>query len=210
MTSASSNQSASSPPRLAPLIGAAISQLQSRLLADDPSARARAAELRRGAGQPPASAPQAWSIVTEDLVREFPARWLGSDAASAQEAAAYTAFTLWALHQQSSQRPMHVHSVEVRRDIGRAAGELAKQRTLDSVKRRFDAMMLAPNETSRLNHLRSLIQLFRSADQPIALDYGLLAQDLKDLTYADSRDKVLLRWGRSFNHAHFAPSRSNA
>jgi len=210
MTTASPNRTALSPPRLAALIGSAISQLQRRLLAEDPSARARAAELRRGAGQRPAFAPQAWSVVTEDLVKDFPPQWLGSDEASVHEEAAYTAFTLWALHQQSSRRPMHVYSADVHRDIGRAAGELAKQRTLDSVKRRFDAMMLAPNETSRLIHLRSLIQLFRSAEHPIALDYGLLAQDLKDLTFADSRNKVLLRWGRSFNHAHFAHTRSNA
>ncbi|GAB3620818.1 hypothetical protein GCM10027417_20790 [Glutamicibacter endophyticus] len=204
----STQEAHESPPRLASIVGASVMAMQGRLLNDVPSARGLAATLRRGVGRLPQEAPEVWSAVTEEILRDFPEKWLRTDAPSPQELAAYTALVHWASHQQSIRKPMHVHSDDYRRDFGRAAGELAARRSLETVKRRFDALMLSRTAGSRLQHIRSLTQLLRSEEIP--LDYGVLAQDLTDLSYPASRGNVLLRWGRSFNSGYFYSTRSNA
>lgn len=197
-----------SPPRLASIVGASVMAMQSRLLNDEPAARGLVANLRRGTGRLPQDAPEVWSLVSEEILRGFPAKWLRTDLPSPQEFSAYIALVHWASHQQSVHKPMHVHPDEYRRDFGRAAGELAAKRSLDTVKRRFDALMLSRTLSSRLQHIRSLTQLLRAEEIP--LDYGVLAQDLTDLSYPDSRGNVLLRWGRSFNSGFFYATRPNA
>lgn len=181
-------------PDLAKTVGSAISRLQAQILTTEGprSIRGTMAALRSGIGKPPELAPKAWSTVIEDLIQDFPEKWLRSDVPSPQEKAAYTAMTHWALHQQSMKVPAHV----VGNDLGYAIGRLAAARDSKSIKSRFDALLVNPSEGAFLTHLRSLIQLLRDAQIP--LDYGKLATSIATMSYPDGKRKVVLVWGRSF------------
>jgi len=69
----------------------------------------------------------------------------------------------------------------------------------ESLKPRFDAMVLASDPTARAIHMRSLIALLRG--QELGFDYGGLAADLRSLERPDRRSRVLMRWGRDFARA---------
>lgn len=153
-------------------------------------ARARLSELRRAAGFTPEQRPLIFQTVLDSLETPLAARDHGhGDTPSRSERAAFDALTLFALHMQSATRPMHVRG----RSFGTAMRMLRQGDASGSLKPRFDAMLAARDERSRLAHARSLITLLRRAG--IGLDYGQLAQDLRTLA-GPRRAGVLLRWGR--------------
>lgn len=155
-------------------------------------ARGVLAELRRSAGFTPLQHPLTLQTVLDSLSPGLAERDLGrGDAPSRTERAAFEAMTLFALHMQSSTRPMHVAG----RSFGAAVGLLRTRTDSGSLKPRFDALLAARDERSRLTHARSLITLLRGAE--IGVDYGMFAQDLRTLG-GPRRSGVLLRWGRDF------------
>lgn len=189
-----------SQPSLANIVRAAIHRLDSSSQESDrPDPRgltAVRAQLRNAVGKSPQQSVLAWNTVLEDLLPELPQAWTATDAPSAQEWAAFTALTYWAMHQQSVSVSMHTSDGSRRRNFGYSVGRLAAMRDSASIKSRFDALALSAGETATLHHLRGLIQLLRASGIPT--DYGLLAEDLVTLRSPGGRRRVALRWGRGF------------
>lgn len=192
-------------------VGSTAARLQEQYLRDaDPRAQAHArrvlAQLRRGAGAPPASFPLVAQAVLTELAPPLDAQLLGrGDDFSRSERAAFDALTLFALHMQSARRPAHVRG----QSFGTAVGTLYRhEASSGSIKPRFDALVSARDERSRLTHARSLIQLLRARE--IGFDYGRFAGDLRALS-GSHRQGVLLRWSRDFaTFPRSTPSSSDA
>ena len=112
------------------------------------------------------------------------------------EWAAYTALTLFALHQQGHDlkaQPMSVPGIS----LGKAVRLLVKSPDDEvRVKRRFDMALTSGSMQEFAYHIRGLIQILKS--NTIALDYPALAADLYLLQVDAARDKVRLRWGEDF------------
>ncbi|MBO1900537.1 type I-E CRISPR-associated protein Cse2/CasB [Leucobacter weissii] len=184
-------------------VSSKISRIQGALLGENPRTQARArailAKLRKAASRQREFDPQAWQLVlggTGLIAQEddelLPAELQGSsNSASEHERAAYTAIVTYAIHQQSQQKRMH----QPGKRFATAVGELVRD-TTPSVKTRFDSLANAKEADATAYHLRSLVTLLRSAE--IGFDYGLLAVDLKRLSHARTRQRVLIRWSRDF------------
>lgn len=159
------------------------------------------AALRRAQGAIGAADPRTWALVLEGM----PPRLMGpprSDIAdpTTAEQAIMTALTTYAVHQQSQRSAMHVPG----RGVGQATQALARQRAraggandLDSntVDRMHRVAMAQTNEL-RVQALRALVTLMRSAQPAIGLDYGQLATDLYWLQHPRGAHRVHLAWGR--------------
>ncbi|MEF3322875.1 type I-E CRISPR-associated protein Cse2/CasB [Gulosibacter sp. GYB002] len=189
------------------VVGGALSRLQHDYLSSDnhaaqAQARGILATLRRGAGTAPEQDLVTWQQTLELVVPDLPEQFQGkSNAPSPSERAIYDALTLYALHMQSQQKPMHDRS----RSFARAAGVLVAKRDSDSVKPRFDALLMVKNPSTRRHHARGLITLMRA--ESIGFDYGRFAEDLYRLD-SPSRNSVLLAWGRDFANGRFRQDQS--
>lgn len=191
------------PPRsrndvLAGYVTSKVVLLQAGYLRDDSAAAASLAKLRRAVGAQPGADPGIWSILFDGLPPSLAGR---TDEPSRAERAIHAALTLYAIHQQSRQLPMH----RDRRSLGLAAGDLARTRAADrlggpdidpGVLRRFQALGTASTLTETLYHARALITQLRSSD--VSLDYGRLAVDLLRLQQPGAGDGIRLSWGRDF------------
>ena len=162
--------------------------------ADVPQAVRTLAMLRRAAGSPPGSEPTVWA----DTIGLVPDQDVGrTDDPSSAELAAHHAMTLFALHRQGRSEVAHSDGVAP----GTAFARLAFSRggpdgESEGVRRRFDAMITATSSTESAHHLRGLVVLARSAG--VALDYGILAEDLADLWSTRGRNRARLRWARQY------------
>jgi CRISPR system Cascade subunit CasB len=171
-----------------------VSGLQERLLRDvpQPEAISALARLRRVIGRAPGS------DYTLERYLELPEELLGHrspDDAEATDAehAAHDAVTLYALHQQSRRERMHATG----RGLGRAVADLVRATSgPDGVRRRFAALGTASTYAESIYHLRGLVTMLR--EHQIALDYGLLADDLQTLRRPDGRQRIQATWGREF------------
>lgn len=160
------------------------------------AATAQLAQLRRGVGALPFQYPELLGIILEkeDGTEGIPEQYRGrGDQPSNAESAAYTALTLFALHQQSQNQPMHDAEVSFGNAVGKLVGD-----TTTSMKKRFDSLLTAQTENARQHYLRSLITLLRS--EGIAFDYGRFAVDYMRLLNPATRQKVMYRWNRDFSY----------
>ncbi len=176
--------------RVGTVVDQRAGELQARALKGVPSAIAALARLRRGAGKQPG---EVLDILEFTVADEF---FTGrSDAGvSIDEYAAHVALTLFALHQQSRSGPMHCRGV----GLGAALRRLhdGPDPVPDAVQRRFRVLGTAGGVDELTHHLRGAVQLLRTKD--IALDYGLLADQLVSWQWPGGPDRVRLRWGREF------------
>lgn len=198
----------STPPLMA-VVGRAVLSLEKDLLGQDHSraaaARRTLAVLRRAASTSPEKDPLAWGLVLERVVPDLPEAYLGrGDAPSRSEWAAFTALTLFAVHQQSQSKAMH----ENRTGLGYAIGRLAQRRDSESIKPRFDALVLTRTTGGLVHHLRSLVTILR--DEQIPVDYGRLAQDLASTRDRGGWDRVALAWARDFARGFSTRSESHS
>ena len=129
------------------------------------------------------------------------------DKPSASELAAFQALTMLGVHMQSATTDAHIAG----QSFAKACGRFYSQSQSQSTKPRFDAMMVAQDEASRMVHIRSLVTLLRRAK--LGFDYGQFANDLrvlgdKTVTQKEQahRQGVLLRWGRDFATGVYASS----
>ena len=169
------------------------------------AAIAELAQLRRGAGKVPTDYPHLMGMVlvleNEDKKdrQAFPEQCRGKgDRPNDAEIAAYTALTLFALHQQSQKQSMHDAEVSFGNAVGKLVGD-----TTTSMKKRFDSLLTAQTEKARQHYLRALITLLRSEE--IAFDYGGFAVDYMYLQHASTRKNVLYRWNREFSKGLIPP-----
>ncbi|AKE41059.1 CRISPR-associated Cse2 family protein [Corynebacterium kutscheri] len=193
MTSSISNKIASH-------VYSKIGPLQTNYLADYSSAKAELAELRRSANNPKASF-KIWSLVFDNLDEELIGK---GDRFNRAERALLTTFQLYAIHQQSSNKPMHVTAKTTGAEqsfpqgLGTAVRRIANPNDSDdweqAILRRFSSVVNASTFEGTKHHLRGLIQIFRAKDIP--LNYGLLAKDLYRLQFPEAVQSVHLRWAR--------------
>lgn len=177
----------------------------------DAQRRAALANLRRGVGYAPGAVPELWGEFLADWERFFKdddsTPYVEYERVRA-EWAVYTALTLFAMHQQGSESPVHTDGQcspgnpqrgapeDPPRGFGTAVGRLVKnQDDIERVLHRFNPAATAVDMAEAAHHLRGLIRILRS--ESIGLDYAELAADLYQLS-TESADKVRLKWGRDF------------
>ncbi|GAA2391924.1 hypothetical protein GCM10010420_15360 [Streptomyces glaucosporus] len=196
------------PRRRAPLtlVGAAVDQriteLQRGYLADRSGAVATLARLRRGAGKPANTTPDLWGLGADEAIHQAHADGaLSTEQAERAEEAAHIALTLWALHQQSH----HTQRMHLRYgpELGAAVRRLMPGTEVDDpIRKRFVRAATATTPTMLAQRLRDIVTLLRR--EAIALDYGLLADQLHQWQRPGGAEQVRRSWGRSF-HAHRNP-----
>lgn len=186
-------------------VSAKINRLRRQKDAGVSAAIAELAQLRRGAGKVPTGYPylMCMVLVLENEDKEdkqaFPEQCRGKgDRPNDAEIAAYTALTLFALHQQSQNQSMHDAKVSFGRAVGKLVGN-----TTSSMKKRFDSLLTAQTENARQHYLRSLITLLRS--KSIAFNYGQFAVDYMYLQNPSTRKNVLYRWNSEFSYGLVPP-----
>lgn len=171
------------------LIGGRVAGLQARYLAGTSQGIWELAALRRAVTAQPGEDPRIWELAVAGVspgARE--------DDPTPAELAAHTALTLYAVHQQSQNRPMHVAG----RGLGGAVRALGQEtRAEDAVRRRFEALGTAATFAELVHHARSLVRQLRSAGVP--LDYARVAGDLLAWQDPARTGAVRLRWGRDYH-----------
>lgn len=171
------------------LVAERAARLQAHYLAGTSSGVADLAALRRAVTGSPGEDPRTWALTVADV-----SSWARDDEPTAAELAAHAALTLYAVHQQSHARAMHVRA----RGLGSAVRALGRQTGAeDAVRRRFEALGTAATFPELLHHARGLVRQLRSAGVP--LDYGRLARDLLDWQDPGRTASVRLRWGRDYH-----------
>lgn len=151
--------------------------------------------LRRGAGKAPGECLEIFGI----LFDEFPEELLSKNGKPTQgEWAAASALCLFALHQQG----MDLHEKPMNQEKCSLGGAVRKLATdddkMESVRRRFNQLLSAPDIRSCTYYLRTLIQMLNSREIP--LDYPALAEDLFWFQYSEGRQRVKFHWGEEFYH----------
>ncbi|GGL20496.1 type I-E CRISPR-associated protein Cse2/CasB [Mangrovihabitans endophyticus] len=110
-----------------------------------------------------------------------------------QEWAKHSALTLYAVHQQSLDEPMHRPGAGIGAAVSRLA---AAGNSPEAVRRRFTALGSAASYDALTYHLRGIAGLLRQ--HRISIDYGLLADDLLTFQQPGGPDRIRALWGREF------------
>ena len=160
-----------------------------RSIADTGKGRGMMANLRRGVSRKPDEIPELWGMIFDRM----PEKLLGKNQISYAEWAVYTALTLYAMHQQSSDRNMHQKDISV----GQASAKLIKnEEDTERILKRLNLVVTAVSPEDLAYHLRSMVQLFRQEE--ITLDYARLASELYWFHREESAQNIKLNWGRDF------------
>lgn len=199
-----------------------IRRLQYGYRQDHPSAVATLARLRRGAGRPAHDVQDLWGLTATDelsgVLAELPdgeQRRFDHDRA---EEALHLAVTLWALHQQSHReadmylpgrglgRAVRVLMIPTSGSAENAAdtaqgtdgGRTRAEPALDEpLRRRFVRVGTSSSFDGLAQRLREIVLLLRRSS--VALDYGLLADQLYRWQLPAQRAEVRREWGRDFH-----------
>ena len=134
---------------------------------------------------------------------------LSSDLLTAKESAIRGALWLYARHQRGRTSPMHQRGV----NLGEAVSKLAWLEGMDNekaVRRHFDAAVMSTTFSGFFYHLKGLIGQLGSTRASIAIDYGLLAQDLYHFAIPGGRQKVTLSWARGYARQKNEKSETNS
>ena len=181
--------------RLRDLVARRATGLQTAYRRDDSAAVAHLALLRRGVGQRPGQDFRLVPLTIAGLHDNAPAL---PDEPTDEEHAAFTALTLFAVHQQSH-RDGSMHRPGY--SFGRSARLLGRRSgSRDAVRARFTAIGTASTWDETVHHARGIIQQLRA--YAIPLDYGRFAVDLYLLRKTSSAERVRLVWGRDFYRVH--------
>lgn len=182
-----------------------IESLQQGYLNDLSQARADLAELRQASQDLYVFPPSVWHLVdTSETGRNS-----SSDLLTAKEQAIRGALWLYARHQRGRTAPMHQRGV----NLGEAVSRLAWLEGMDNekaVRRHFDAAVMSTTFSGFFNHLKGLIGQLGSTRAAIAIDYGLLAQDLYRFAIPGGRQKVTLSWARGYARQKTEKSETNS
>ena len=173
------------------LVDRRVHKLQTAFVGSDESwSRATLAKLREAIQSEPGTVPEIWEWT------QCPVDDRASDEPTYEERAVHAAMCLYALHQQGRLEGMHRSG----RGLGAAVRVLTGPEAApdSAVRRRFAKILTATSMPEALHHLRGLVTQFRSAQPPIALDYGMLADDLYTMQFPDGLDTVALRWSRQY------------
>lgn len=143
------------------------------------------AALRRGIGREAGTVPEMWPYYRELNDR---------GEATPRLHAEHHVLALFAVHQQSKPKSVHLRSVGVGTAMAvlRNSGRFSER----AVERRFAAFATATSLTEAATHLRGLITQLREIEQ--RLDYTQLMEDLVRWQYPASAGAVRRRWGMQF------------
>ncbi|MFQ6144588.1 type I-E CRISPR-associated protein Cse2/CasB [Streptomyces seoulensis] len=198
--------------RVVDLAACHISAWQRGYLADEPSAVAALARLRRGAGRPAGQLPDLWALIDTGALHETAdgARPLSERERERAEDALHVACTLYALHQQSRRTGMYQPDQPGRsRGLGAAVRRLMKPGEIDApAHKRLVRAGTAADLPACAQRLRDIVVLLRQSD--IELDHALLAGQLYTWQWPGGADTVRREWGRSFHTRHDKPVDSTA
>lgn len=161
--------------------------------------KAALAQLRRGIGKDIGEIPELLGFV---LPPDEITSWAVGEAMV--ERGIYTAITLYAFHQQSSEKCMSAGlkekgaAVSYKNSFGHAVRNLVKgdQNKEAAVTRRFNKVLTAKDVAELAVHARGLIGLLKKEN--ITLDYPSFAVDLYWFQQQDTRRNVLLKWGKDY------------
>jgi CRISPR system Cascade subunit CasB len=182
-------------------VNSKVCSLQSGYLAGSASSRATMARLRRldTAGE------ASWMSVGEEIFAGLPELSGGEEVERKELESVRTALQLYATLQQSKKAPVAANG------DGKVAGpSLAKAcRVLvesnrgegsSGVKRRLASIEAATDFRGVRQGVRTLVKLIRTAKTtaPVQLDFGLLASDLFEMQFEETRGDVFMRWARDF------------
>ena len=161
----------------------------------DSWSKAMLAKLRRGVGKDPAEVPDIWEVTMGGIPDELTCK-SGEFKATEAELAIHTALTLYAMHQQSNAKTVNTAD----KSFASATRSLisAEKGNEAAVKRRFDAIVTANDMEELAHHARGLIQLMKSSDKPIMLNYPMFAEDLYRFQFPEGKLNVRLKWGQDF------------
>lgn len=182
-----------------------VEPLQQRYLNDLPQARADLAELRKASQDLYVFPPSVWHLVDYPDASEN----CSSDLLTAEEQSIRGALWLYAHHQRGRTTPMHQRGV----NLGEAVFRLAWLEGMDNekaVRRHFDATVMSTTFSGFFNHLKGLIGQLGSNRAAIAIDYGLLAQDLYHFAIPGGKQKVILSWARGYARQKNEKSETNS
>ena len=182
-----------------------VESLQLGYINDSPQARADLAELRKASQDLYVFPPSVWHLVDTSEMR----RNASSDLLTAKEQAIRGALWLYARHQRGRTTPMHQRGV----NLGEAVSRLAWLEGMDNekaVRRHFDAAVMSTTFSGFFNHLKGLIGQLGSTRAAIAIDYGLLAQDLYRFAIPGGKQKVTLSWARGYARQKNEKSETNS
>ncbi|MEV5762917.1 type I-E CRISPR-associated protein Cse2/CasB [Streptomyces tendae] len=165
-----------------------------------PDAGAELAALRSGTGREPGTVAAMWPYHRTRMVSE----WRNKGSLTRDLAAEHTALTLFARHQQTHDRRMHVTG----NSPGTAVGLLARKAATDSegkaaaaaLERRFGHLLTSADADELAMHLRSFAPLLNRAG--VGLDYDLLRTALRtwnDPRRPDAAGRFRQRWDRDFH-----------
>ncbi|MFJ6668981.1 type I-E CRISPR-associated protein Cse2/CasB [Streptomyces sp. NPDC091383] len=167
-----------------------------------PDTGAELAALRAGTGREPGTVAAMWAFHRTRMASE----WRNKGSLTRDLSAEHNVLTLFARHQQTHSRPMHIAG----NSPGTAAGLLARKAAMESegragtaaLERRFGALLTSADADELAMHLRSFIPLLSQAG--VGLDYDLLRTALRtwdDPRRPDAATGWRQRWDRDFHVA---------
>ena len=180
---------------IAKYVSGKIGRMQA--LSDTGNGKAYMAELRKGVGKEPGELPMLFGTLLEDMPEEFMSR---SGIPTKEEWACYAALTLFAWHQQG--KDVKTDCMHTGDDISVGTAFRKLKLVLDDANaeerifKKLQIIITAMDVHGFSRHLRSMIKML--AQNNISLNYALLAADIYEWQFPDSRDAVNLRWGQDF------------
>jgi CRISPR type I-E-associated protein CasB/Cse2 len=158
----------------------------------EPRARATLATLRAGVNRQPGDVSELWRHYRVVVPDDVAAR--GEIHKDLQ--AEHTALTLFGLHQQSQDKPMHKAGSPLGTSLRALRASKQFKDNPDALDKRVNAAAATESARELGIHLRALVKLLR--DQQIPLDYTDLVRDLADWHFPDTRARVRRRWGAQY------------
>lgn len=160
-----------------------------RSISDTGEGRGLLANLRRGIGKAPGELPELWGMIFDRMPEELS----GDKCASDAEWAVYTALTMYALHQQGSDKNMDQTGIS----IGQAAAMLVKtDNDEERIVKRLNLVATAVSPKDLAYHLRGVVQLLKSENIPF--DHAQLSKELYQFHDKERATYIKLSWGRDF------------
>ncbi|MCB5279505.1 MAG: type I-E CRISPR-associated protein Cse2/CasB [Candidatus Methanomethylophilaceae archaeon] len=181
-------------------IYAFVSEKISLLQIDGPWSKRMLARLRRGVGKDPVDTPDIWEI-TFGGIPESLSKYKSDIGTTKAELAIHVALTLYSLHQQGNDFSVNGKNEKNNKNSFASASRkliFPDGKNENAIKRRFDSLITALDLTEFSYHARGLVQMMRTADKPIQVNYPQLAKDLYFFQIPEGRRRVLLNWGRDF------------
>lgn len=162
--------------------------------------RAILASFRGAATLDSPRAQQVWPIILGNLERNQLSR---TGVPTATETAVYAALRLCAIQQQGRDTPVYDLEKTDNQTNMNFFTKLARMRSnpdnQDALDRRFQTLTAATNIDSAMHSLVSFVNIVKSSDKTVTINYPRLAQELYRFQMSfESANQVKLTWGQAY------------